>query len=333
MRIRPFVLFVSFVFLATPAQAQPADAVGVRAQGMGGAFTAVADDASATWWNPAGIAGGAFFNTIVEIGGNREPSGDAVPGWRTDTRAFAAAYPALGVSYYRVRVSDVQSAPIAPSSGDRQDQGNAGVRLRSLALNQFGATFGQSIGSHFVIASTVKLLRGSLGSDVRPSGSLDDAAALDGDGETKFGIDAGAMARFGPATVGVMVRNLTESTFGSGDAALKLTRQVRVGAALSSATGRSTGAGVTLAADADLTTEPVATGSERRAAVGVEGWNAARVLAVRGGVSFSTLGERRPAGSGGFSVALKKGTFVDVGVTRGSDESRDSWGIALRVTF
>src|SRR5258705_16849 len=30
--------------------------VGARALGMGGAFTAVADDATAPWWNPAGMA-------------------------------------------------------------------------------------------------------------------------------------------------------------------------------------------------------------------------------------------------------------------------------------
>ena len=29
--------------------------VGARAVGMGGAFTAVADDATAIWWNPAGM--------------------------------------------------------------------------------------------------------------------------------------------------------------------------------------------------------------------------------------------------------------------------------------
>jgi hypothetical protein len=29
--------------------------IGPRAMGMGGAFAAVADDASAVWWNPAGL--------------------------------------------------------------------------------------------------------------------------------------------------------------------------------------------------------------------------------------------------------------------------------------
>ena len=40
---------------------------------MGGAFTAVADDATATWWNPAGLAGGAYFNGLIEAGNHREP--------------------------------------------------------------------------------------------------------------------------------------------------------------------------------------------------------------------------------------------------------------------
>ena len=58
------------------ARAQSDDAVGVRAQGMAGAFTAVAEDATATWWNPAGLAGGAYFNAILEVSHLREPPTD-----------------------------------------------------------------------------------------------------------------------------------------------------------------------------------------------------------------------------------------------------------------
>ena len=52
--------------LARPASAQIYETVGIRAQGMAGAFVAVADDSTATWWNPAGLATGAYFSGIVE---------------------------------------------------------------------------------------------------------------------------------------------------------------------------------------------------------------------------------------------------------------------------
>ncbi len=42
--------------------AQTFGGIGVRAEGMGGAFVAVADDASAVYWNPAGIATGSTFD-------------------------------------------------------------------------------------------------------------------------------------------------------------------------------------------------------------------------------------------------------------------------------
>src|SRR3979409_2095750 len=101
-----FVSVVSFVFLAAPLAAQPADVIGVRASGMGGAFTAVADDATASWWNPAGMAGGAYFNALIEFGNHHEPSsdraatGDPQSASRTEPRGVAVAFPALGLSYY-----------------------------------------------------------------------------------------------------------------------------------------------------------------------------------------------------------------------------------------
>ncbi len=51
----------------------PRYSCGVRALGMGGAFTAVADDESAIFYNPAGLAGQDFvavsiFNPLIDIG-------------------------------------------------------------------------------------------------------------------------------------------------------------------------------------------------------------------------------------------------------------------------
>ena len=33
---------------------------------MAGAFVAVADDASAAYWNPAGFAAGSFFSLVID---------------------------------------------------------------------------------------------------------------------------------------------------------------------------------------------------------------------------------------------------------------------------
>ena len=68
MSIRFQRLFIALA-LVTPAgsaAAQTFEVVGTRAAGMGGAFVAVADDASATYWNPAGLALGHMFSLVVD---------------------------------------------------------------------------------------------------------------------------------------------------------------------------------------------------------------------------------------------------------------------------
>ena len=97
------VSFVSLCVLcvllscACDPPAQLYEIVGIRAQGMGGAFIAVADDATATWWNPAGIAAVPFFNAVdrVTTASGGPAAGDALT-------AVSLAFPALGLSYYRL---------------------------------------------------------------------------------------------------------------------------------------------------------------------------------------------------------------------------------------
>src|SRR6187455_2389240 len=59
------VLLVISVITGSTASAQTIEEVGARAQGMGGAFVAVANDSTATWWNPAGLAGGPFLDLAL----------------------------------------------------------------------------------------------------------------------------------------------------------------------------------------------------------------------------------------------------------------------------
>lgn len=61
------VLSCAFMLLIGTAYADPFISYpGTRARGMGGAFTAVADDASAVWYNPAGLVGGDEKEFIAE---------------------------------------------------------------------------------------------------------------------------------------------------------------------------------------------------------------------------------------------------------------------------
>jgi hypothetical protein len=284
------------LLIASAASAQTTDVVGVRAQGMAGAFTAVADDATASWWNPGGLAGGGLFSGVIEYSRPNRDSDETV-------RGFTAAYPALGVSYYRLPLSQIRlTTSTAPTSAVRQDQG---------VLSLYGATFGQSLGEHLVVGSTLKLLHAT---------------------DTHVDLDIGAMASVGPARFGVTVRDVTEPTFGSGADAFTLDRHVRAGAALTSGRRGVIGS-ATLAFDADLTREQTAFGDERYIALGGEVWAGHQSLGLRGGFSKNTVGTGATQLSGGLSAAVRKGTFVDAYVSGGPDDARHGWGVSLRVTF
>jgi len=317
---RAFVSLVSFVLVSAPltAHAQWFEDIGVRAQGMAGAFVAVADDATATWWNPAGLATGAFFNGIVEYDSLQQPrkggdpGGAPLPDWRLRAGGFAVAFPALGLSYYRLNISEIRP-PDSTAAGPpgRQDQG-VGLGVSSLEINQFGASFGQSLGDHLVIASTLKLLRAQ--------------------SETHGDADIGAMAVFGAARIGLAIRNVTAPEVGRGAAAVVLARQARAGISLT-----SVGIGridqVTVALDADLTRTRTEAGEERQVSGGIEAWTLGRRLGLRGGLSANTTGSARPLVAGGASVGVRSAVYVDGQVTVGTDEARRGWGLGLRVTF
>ena len=87
----PLLAFL-LVMAAAPVRAQQYESVGIRAQGMAGAFVAVADDATASWWNPAGLATSlSFADVIVEAGDGGH--------W-----GIALGFPSLGLSYYRLNI-------------------------------------------------------------------------------------------------------------------------------------------------------------------------------------------------------------------------------------
>lgn len=297
--------FLVCACLACPslAFAQRFDDIGVRAQGMAGAFVAVADDATASWWNPAGLA--TSLN-LADLAAEATEGGG---------RGVAFGFPSLGLSYYRLKISQIQpSASIAPSASGRQDNGAAGsgVPAGDVALSQFGVTIGQTIVPHLVVATTVKLVNAQ--------------------SDTQADLDVGAMAAFGVLRLGVTVRDVRSPTFGSGSDAVELGRRARAGAAVV-APGRGPLDRLVFAVDADLNSTRVGGRDEQEVAGGVEAWWRGRRLGLRGGGGTNTESGGGAFGAFGVTVVPYPRVNIDGAVTRGSDSARDRWSLGLRLAF
>ena len=337
MRKSPLVVVVvSLLFFAlmqpSTASAQIYETIGTRAQGMGGAFVAVADDATATWWNPAALIL-RYFSLVVERSQTEDPADPApgAPAWRATTGGFAVSFPALGLSYYRLRISEIApSASTAEGGAGRQDLEAAGIGLRSRVTQQFGATIGQSLGDHLVIGSTLKLVRA--GESTAATGSLDEADDLDQTFESSGDLDIGALVTAGPARIGVSVKHVNEPGFGEGAGRFVLGRQARAGFAW--VVGQPGAPAVMTAAfDADLTRTPTVFGDARHVAGGVELSLPRQRLELRGGVSANTVGDASSSASTGISIGLMRGLYIDGATTFGSDRSRKGWAVGFRLTI
>lgn len=162
--------------MLSPASAQVYESVGGRALGMGGAFVAVADDSSASWWNPAGLAAGQFFDAAIG-GGNRGQ-------W------VSAGIPPLGIAYYRFEPA---VHPTGAPAADRKDEGSGRPRA-----SQFGATLVQTLIDGVHVGLTAKYIRG---------GAPDETA---GTGD----VDAGIIAVLGAVRLGAAVRNMRAPVLG-----------------------------------------------------------------------------------------------------------------------
>ena len=328
---------VLLVGVLTPhaAAAQPPETVGTRPAGMAGAFVAVADDASAVYWNPGGLAAGSYFSLVLDRSQAKTGTGEPSAGSRSGF-LIALAAPALGLTYYRLRATTVAppDLPNAATGLGRNLIGPGQVHLDTLVTHHAGVSLVQSVTDGVAVGATLKIVRG-----VALSGAVADAdrdALLDGDdlpggkSTTKFDTDIGVLASSGSVRLGLTVRNATAPEFTTSDGgALRLERQARAGLAVTPATGWI------IAADFDLLKNQGPFGAVRDAAFGAEG-RLSRRATVRGGLRFNTAAGdegRAPSASVGASYAVKASFLVDAQVTAGSDRSARGWGIGGRFVY
>lgn len=327
----------AFLAAAATVEAQGLEALGTRAAAMS-AFVAVADDASAVAWNPAGLVTGPLFNISLDFSRlhtepDDEPAFPAAAG-RVGTNLIALGVLPLGISYYRLSTTTAEAiGPEGVGNPGRQEQQ---AIVRSLVTTHVGATVLQSVGEYLTVGATLKLVRGRVGGGVLPAASWDDTLdAADNFatvGSTRGDLDVGAMVAVGTLRAGALLRNVAAPTFDGRDedGDVRLQRHGRIGVAWGD---RWPGTAATIVAfDADLTRVPNASGERRDVAVGVERWWRGRRIGVRGGVRASTLADARPVGSGGVSYGVRPGVYVDGYAARGRQDER-AWGVAVRLTY
>lgn len=319
---------VLFHYSAILASAQPFESVGTRAAGMGGAFVAVADDASAVYWNPAGLAlGGSFFSLVLD-GGRAEAAPADLPraGQHSNAMIALTTLP-VGLSYYRLTATRVSAPPTLASVPP--------TLVERLTTHHVGVTFVQSVTSRFAVATTVKAVRGTAGTGVFLGGDTEDLLDASGSvpdrGTTRFDADVGVLASFRAIRAGLTVRNIAEPDFRTPtDAELELKRQTRAGIAYFGVPG------LIVSGDVDIERTHGSLGDVRTLAAGAEMRLVPRAT-VRGGVRFNMLsdepGGHAPVAALGASVATYKSLLVDGQVTVGSRYGDRGWGVAARLVY
>lgn len=325
----------------TAANAQNFAATGSRAAGMGGAFVAVADDASAFYWNPAGLASGAFFSLVLDRG-----TADAAPerapvATERSSVLLALTTPALGLGYYRLSqqtaVIPFRLVPVGDVESSRQLSAGGEVRLDSLVTHHAGLTLVQSITDGVAVGTTLKVVRGIAGSQMvvadRPDAALDGPhAEVLGRASNQFDLDVGLMVYGGPLKMGLAVRNVREPGFATagGERELALERQARAGVSY------RLGQRWLAAADFDLLRWSDGFTDRRDVALGVEG-RLVRRADVRSGLRLNTsgdaFGEHRAAYSVGGSYAVRGSLLLDGHVATGSERTGREWGVAARFVY
>ncbi len=330
-----------FGLLPSRVAGQSFDVTGTRAAGMGGAFVGVADDATALYWNPAGLASGSYFSLALDATGKPAVPDTGKQGTKQSSFFIGLTTPALGLTYYRLQqvlaAPSLESVPTGGASSNRNLQGAAEVRLSSLTTHHAGITLVQSIFPGVAVGATLKMVRGFAASELIPAATAKEAfdeESLDANGSSKFDLDFGVMASSPRLKAGLTLRNATEPEFTTREhIVLPLERQLRAGVSWVFVPNWL------FATDFDLLTTHDAFGERRDAAFGVEGKLGSRVV-LRSGFKLNLAdadnvpedGAARGYSAGG-SFAITQAVFIDGVAATGGDRAGRGWGVSARFVY
>lgn len=182
---KSLLLAIILLVVLAPVSTAIAPGFGARAMGMGGAYTAVADDGSAAYWNPAGISqvtiglalDGGFEGNIKQIDAIREQDPAALDGTLGIKAGANLTLGNFGLGAFTERQAEIEPGTVLKTMRiDQTDQ------VAFTFANELTDLFAFGLNAKYVMVNTEKFTA---------AGSIDQA---DGKG---FAVDLGAMFKVG----------------------------------------------------------------------------------------------------------------------------------------
>jgi hypothetical protein len=308
---------IAFGFASTAASQERLLHFGTKAAAMGGAFTAVANDTTAFYWNPAGYAFGPVIHGGVQWGESDMDRGDGAT-FGNGAAGFSLGFTFMGVggTFSDESWSRLEGDVLASQGLETFDLSVS--ILQSLPLDDLviaGNVHYLSGESHEIFESMSALPPGA----GAPSAVRDRVMETEGEESSTASVDLGAL--YQPSDwlrLGLMWRRLFEPGFAlpSGEE-IVLPRHGRAGVAffLPQET--------TVSFDFDLSSQGGVDESWRELSLGVDKRLFDDLLSLRAGVRAETGSGRgaRPAFSAGVGVRIR--FVVAEAAYQGSSQSRD----------
>lgn len=198
--------------------------LGTRAMGMGGAFTAVADDESAFYWNPAGITQVRFVSVMLGAGAQGEDFDFILDTIEkiSDQEELKPADFEKGSGFFNLGlIGGVTTRYVgvnfySETSGYAENVTGSDLYVKLDNFTYGALTLAGNFGEKTAVGLNVKKVIAGLGyGEVNPGKAVNETGYIDGDG---FAYDLGVLYRLSDQVrFGFVVRNLGEDLKLSGE--------------------------------------------------------------------------------------------------------------------
>lgn len=207
------LLLAGLILLATPGVvAAESPGFGGRALAMGGAYTAVSDDATASYWNPAGLMQLGFFSITPSVG-LRGDWNEAFEAYRIYNKGEKPQFDSIDAAADSMVGVNLNGIGVNGMIWSEFEAGNTGSRLVGNGSGKVMGmvTLAREITPFVAVGTNLKAFR-----ERRVTFQTDDSASLDPArnygqdvSATSWAVDLGGQVKIGRAIrAGIVLKNL-----------------------------------------------------------------------------------------------------------------------------